>query len=94
MTMNEKYALLIGQTGTGETELHSVKEVAEFICENWRKGDLKILTPEGTTLITTIGLFLDKVADLEYRTELLKILIPMQMEIEQRAFEAADEETD
>ena len=57
MTMNEKYALLIGQTHTTETELHSVKEVAEFICENRCEGDLKILTPEGTTLITTIGFF-------------------------------------
>ena len=92
MTMDEKYPLLIGCTGTAKTELHSIKEVAEFICKNGRSEDLKILTPSGMPFITTFGFFLDKIADLEYRTELLKILIPMQQEIEKGIFEGTDEE--
>ena len=92
MTMDEKYPRLIGCTENAKTELHSVKEVAEFICKNGLVEDLKILTPSGMQFITTFGLFLDKIADLEYRTELLKILIPMQKEIEQGILERTDEE--
>lgn len=64
-------------------ELTNVKEVARFIYEQGRYGDVQILTEEGTPFISTIGFFLDRIASQEYRDELLKELIPLQMGIEE-----------
>ena len=88
--MNEKYPVLIGYTHDGRcTKLHNVEEVAEFICNNGIHGNLLIVTEYDTPFISTIGIYIDKIADMEYREELLKILIPMQQEL---FFKALDDE--
>lgn len=66
--------------GGGETaELHSVREVAQFIYEKGLRGDVLITREDGTPFITTFGFFIDKIADMDYRDELLKELVPLQM---------------
>lgn len=66
--------------GGGETaELHSVREVAQFIYEKGLHSDVLITKEDGTPFITTFGFFIDKIADMDYREELLKELVPLQM---------------
>lgn len=83
MTVNEKYPVLIGYTDDGErSELHSIKEVAEYICEKGLYSDLNIITEDGMPFLNTFGIYIDRIADMEYREELLKTLIPMQTNID------------
>lgn len=65
------------------SELNSVVEVAEFICQNGRKGDVQIFTEDGKPFLSTMGVFLDRIADPEYRDALLQELIPRQMSLQQ-----------
>ena len=66
--------------GGGETaELHSVREVAQFIYEKGLHSDVLITREDGTPFITTFGFFIDKIADMDYHEELLKELVPLQM---------------
>lgn len=78
MNINEKYPILIGHSLIGNRRLHNTQEAAEFICQSAEFGDSKITYGNGIILLTTYGMYIDKVTDLEYRDELLKVLIPMQ----------------
>lgn len=80
MNINEKYPLVIGHSMIGNRRLHDTQEVAEFICQSAEFGDSKITYGNSIILLTTYGMYIDKVTDLEYRDELLKVLIPMQNE--------------
>lgn len=80
MNINEKYPILIGSSPIGNRRLHNTQEAAEFICQSSEFGDSKITYGNGIILLTTYGMYIDKVTDLEYRAELLKALIPMQNE--------------
>ena len=71
MNVTDKYPLLIGHFPAGRTELHSLQEVADFIC-----------TADGEPFISTFGIYIDRIADMGYRKQLLKVLIPMQMELD------------
>lgn len=82
MNAEEKYPLLIGHSLAGRTRLHSIEEVANFICVYGQYDDLTITQKDGTPFLNTLGIYIDKIADMEYREELLKVLIPMQREIE------------
>lgn len=82
MTVEKKYPLLIGHSLAGRRQLHSMREVADFICIHGQFGNLKITQKDGSFFLNTFGIHIDKIADMEYREELLKILIPMQMEID------------
>ena len=90
MNAEEKYPLLIGHSLAGRTRLHSIAEVANFICVHGQYGDLTITQKDGTPFLNTFGIYINKIADMEYREELLKVLIPMQMEID-RAYEIEQE---
>ena len=70
---------LLGVGGGEAAELHSVREVAQFIYEKGLRGDVLITREDGTPFITTFGIFIDKIADMDYREELLKELVPLQM---------------
>lgn len=94
MSTTEKYPLLIGHYSQGPKELRGIKEVAEFISTEGRYEDLTIRTPDNRFLLSTYGMYLNKIDDLEYRSELLKVLVPMQQQTERRAFASADEEDD
>ena len=72
------YPYLIGVSENGRKELRGVNEVAAFICEAGLRSDLKVLTPDGEEVLDTFGMFLNRVSDFEYRTELVPVLVPMQ----------------
>ena len=80
--MSKNYDVLIGYSSKESKELHSIKEVAEFICEEGMRNDLLITEPDGTFFLDTFGIYINKIEDMEYRTELLKVLIPMQGKLE------------
>lgn len=82
MSAEEKYPLLIGHSLAGRIRLHSIQEVANFICTHGQYSDLAVTQKDGTPLLDTFGIYINKIADMEYREELLKVLIPMQMEID------------
>lgn len=86
MNIEEKYPLLIGHSLAGRTRLHNIDEVANFICTHGQYGDLRITQKDGTPFLDTFGIYINKIADMEYREELLKVLIPMQHEVERLCF--------
>ena len=71
---------LIGHFEGESKQLKSVEEVAEFICKNGKRGDVTI-TNDGEPFITTIGIYLDMVADIRYRSQLMPILTKKQEQI-------------
>lgn len=77
---NKNHPNLIGHSPNGTFELHSVQEVAEFICREGQNGDLTIQTESGLFFLSTFGTFIDRIADMDYRQQLLEVLVPMQME--------------
>ena len=93
----ERYAYLLGSAIDGNRRLHNVQEVAEFICKHGRYSDVRITTMEGKELLDTFGIYIKKISDMEYREELLKVLVPMQHEVENAVFsddESMDETED
>lgn len=68
---------LIGYSMTENRQLKNIDEVAEFICKNGKHGDVTI-TNNGEPFITTIGIYLDKVADIRYRAQLMPVLTKKQ----------------
>ena len=91
MKPNETHPTLIGWSDNGERELHSVEEVTSFICQEGQEGDVEITLEDGSPFLDTFGIYLNRIADMDYRVELLKVLIPMQHEVEQRAFFGHDD---
>lgn len=83
---SDRYPILYGYSGNKCVELHGVNEVAKFICTEGLTNDLTITTPFDTLLLNTFGTFINQITDMEYREELLKVLIPMQHEAEAKAF--------
>ena len=71
---------LIGYSMTENRQLKNIDEVAEFICKNGKHGDVTI-TNNGEPFITTIGIYLDKIADIKYRAQLMPILTKKQEQI-------------
>ena len=71
---------LIGYSMTENRQLKNIDEVAEFICKNGKHGDVTI-TNNGEPFITTIGIYLDKVADIRYRARLMPILTKRQRQV-------------
>ena len=68
---------LIGYSMTENRQLKNIDEVADFICKNGKRGDVTI-TNNGEPFITTIGIYLDKVADIRYRAQLMPVLAKKQ----------------
>ena len=81
-TIQTNHPDLIGHSPNGAFELHSVQDVAEFICREGVHGDLNIQTKSGEFFLNTFGTFIDRIADMDYRQQLLEVLVPMQMEQE------------
>ena len=75
----EEHPKLYGYSDTVQKELTSVKEVAEFIYTEGLKGDVLITTRDGKPFISTFGIFLNRIADMDYRNALLEELVPLQM---------------
>lgn len=49
---------------------------------------------DGTPFLDTFGIYINKITDMEYREELLKVLIPMQHEVELSCFDCDKTEAD
>ena len=79
MDLTEKLDL-VGYFESESKQLKSVEEVADFICKNGKHGDVTIMN-NGEPFITTIGVYLDKVADIRYRAQLMPILTKKQEQI-------------
>lgn len=71
---------LVGYAEGERKQLKSIDEVADFICKNGKHGDV-IITNNGEPFITTIGIYLDMVADIRYRAQLMPILTKKQEQI-------------
>ena len=79
----QRHPILLGYSATSNAvELKSVKEVANFICTKGKQGDILIFKTDGQLFIRTFGIYLHQIASQEYREELLKELIPLQMKLE------------
>lgn len=78
MNKYEKHPRLIGMSHHNERELNSIEEVAKYICEKGVSSDVTITYEDGTPFLNTFGIYIDRISDMEYRSELLKVLIPMQ----------------
>ncbi len=89
---NMAHPLLFGESSDGKEELHSVKEVAEFIIKHGKNDDVIITKEDGSLFIDTFGIYINRIADRQYRDHLLPVLIPMQIETEKAAFDSADED--
>ena len=76
MDLTEKLNLM-GYSKDESKQLQSVEEVAEFICKNGKHGDVTIKN-NGEPFITTIGIYLDKIADIKYRAQLMPVLAKKQ----------------
>ena len=72
MNVTDKYPLLIGHFPAGRTELHSMQEVADFICTHGLYDDLLITTADGEPFISTFGIYIDRIADMGYRKQKLE----------------------
>lgn len=78
MNKYEKHPRLIGMSHHNERELNSIEEVAKYICEKGVSSDVTITYEDGTPFLNTFGIYIDRISDMNYRSELLKVLIPMQ----------------
>ena len=78
MNTSKKHPKLIGMSHHDERELNSIEEVAKYICEKGVSGDVTITYEDGTPFLNTFGIYIDRISDMEYRSDLLKVLIPMQ----------------
>ena len=78
---DSKYPLLYGVAGDAMKTLFCAQDVAEFIMEQGKTKDVYVYTTNDMLLLSTFGIYLNKIADMEYREELLKILVPMQQNI-------------
>ena len=76
MDLTEKLNLM-GYSATENKQLKSIEEIAEFICKHGKHGDVTILN-NGELFITTMGIYLDKVADIRYRAQLMPVLAKKQ----------------
>ena len=79
MDLTEKLNLM-GYSKDENKQLKSIDEVAEFICKNGKHGDVTIMN-NGEPFITTIGIYLDKVADIRYRVQLMPVLTKKQKQV-------------
>ena len=85
------YSILIGHSDNGTKELRGINEVAEYICSEGINSDVTIIEPDGTFVLNTFGIFINKISDMNYRAELLEILIPMQHRIMERLYDKSED---
>lgn len=90
---NQKYPLLTGLSKKEDVKLHNIHEVACFICHYGLEEDLIILKEDGTLFLSTFGIYIDQICDMDYRDELLQVLIPMQRKLDGTGFDEEEDET-
>lgn len=91
---NQKYPLLTGLSQKEIVKLHNIQEVACFICHyGLVEEDLIILQEDGSLFLSTYGIYIDQICDMDYRDELLQVLIPMQYRLDGTGLVEEEEET-
>ena len=93
--IEEKYPILIGNGPTKTEELHGTQEAglpyisvltnptSGGVTASFASlGDVIIAEPTDEFFLDTFGIYINRIADMEYRSELLKVLIPMQQHID------------
>ena len=61
--------------------------IAEHICKCGLHEDITIYTEDGDFLLSTFGIYIDKCPNQRFlQEELLPVLIPMQMEVEEQVW--------
>ena len=90
---NQKYPLLTGLSQKEIVKLHNIQEVACFICQYGLEEDLIILQEDGSLFLSTYGIYIDQICDMDYRDELLQVLIPMQYRLDGTGLAEEEEET-
>ena len=75
--------------GTNYITIENTPEaIAEHICMYGLHEDITIYTEDGDFLLSTFGIYIDKCQNQRFlQEELLPVLIPMQMEVEDRVWE-------
>ena len=90
---DQKYPLLTGISQKENVKLHNIQEVACYICHYGLEEDLTILKEDGSLFLSTYGIYIDKICDMDYRDELLQVLIPMQLRLDGTGFDEEEGET-
>ena len=78
MSFLKKHPVLYGYRNGNRIKLGSPREVAEFIVQEGHHSDLIIETRDGQPFISTCGIYLNRIADMSYRAELMPYLLPLQ----------------
>lgn len=83
MIKTKQDPILIGHCDSDMTgtELKSIEDVAKYIIEKGVSEDVRITHQDGTPFLDTFGVFINRISDMNYRENLLKVLIPMQQEL-------------
>lgn len=84
MLAENSHPKLIGHFNGRNKCLHSVEDVARFICTDGMRGDVSVTYDDGRPFLDTCYIYLKNIADKTYREELLKVLTPMQIKIENK----------
>lgn len=72
------YPVLYGYAGDTAKELREIQEVADFIMEYGLENDITITREGHVFFLDTFGIFINRIVDMDYRDELMRILVPMQ----------------
>lgn len=92
MSKYSKYPFLVGSSNRCNKRLHGVEEVATFICRDGLIGDVTVRTPDGEPVLDTFGIFINRISDMEYREELLEVLVPMQQKTQDEVFAESEQD--
>ncbi len=90
---SQKYPLLTGISQKEDVKIHNIQEVACFICHYGLEEDLIILQEDGSLFLSTFGIYIDQICDMDYRDELLQVLIPMQLRLDGTGYVEEEDET-
>ena len=65
--------------------------IADYICTYGLHEDITIYTEDGDFLLSTFGIYIDKCPNQRFlQEELLPVLIPKQLEVEERVWGCTD----
>lgn len=83
MINTKQHPVLLGYCDSDMTgtELKSIEDVAKYIIEKGVSEDVRIIHQDGTPLLDTFGVFINRISDMNYRENLLKVLVPMQQKL-------------
>ncbi len=83
---------LLASQGSNYITIENTPEaIAEHICKYGLHEDITIYTEDGDFLLSTFGIYIDKCPNQRFlQEELLPVLIPKQIEVENRVWECVE----